>query len=133
MKLTDFLNSINVSKKNVIRESGSPVAAAKMYVPFVTARCYSNFPDTVLIANELNVRGTSSHNVTSQMHYEFLLHAISPKKRFAKWNKPDKDEKINLIMQIYKYNYDKAKSVSDILTDEDCESLRQLLYEGGKK
>lgn len=127
MKLSDFMNSINSSKENLIRNSDSPAAAEKFYPPFPVARSLSYHADAILLVNELNLRGTASHAVSSKQHYEFLLHALPARRRFAKWRKPEIDEKINIICTAYGYSYDKAVEVIDILTDEEIENLKQLL------
>lgn len=52
MKPFDFLNSISY-KKNYIMHSD---IEEKEYVPFLTNRGLSYYPDTVLHANEMNMR-----------------------------------------------------------------------------
>lgn len=65
------------------------------------------------------------------MHYEFLLYAISKGRRFAKWGKPENDDNIKLIMEVYTYSYDKAREVLDLFSDADIERLRSLKDTGG--
>lgn len=133
MKLGDFLNSINWDKNNVIRDSASMKAAEKFYPHFPVARSLSYHADSLLLVNELNTRGLSEHGLSSLMQYEFLLHCLPRKKRFSKWSKPTNDDKVDVIMQIYKYSYDKAQSVADIISDEDYEVLSRMLQTGGKE
>ena len=49
----DYLNAINLTKKNIFAED--PLAD-KEYVPYIVNRGLSYFPDTVLYANEMNKR-----------------------------------------------------------------------------
>ena len=49
----DFLNSINISKKNLIREDGR---GASEYAPYLMNKGLSQFPDTIIQANEMNFR-----------------------------------------------------------------------------
>ena len=51
----DYLNSINVSKQNLMRGSNDDAVAEKDYVPYMVNRGLSYFQDTVVIANEMNV------------------------------------------------------------------------------
>ena len=47
----DYLNSINMTKKNLMVDEQSE----KDYVPFIVNRGLGYFQDTVLLANEMNV------------------------------------------------------------------------------
>ena len=51
MELKDWLNSINLTKKNLIDEDAS---IEKEYPPFIINKCLSGHLDTVLFANEMN-------------------------------------------------------------------------------
>jgi hypothetical protein len=83
--------------------------------------------DTVLIANQASMM----MNISDRMHYDFLIRSVRKKKRFAPWHKPEKNEAIDLIMQIYGYSYPKAVEVMDLITDEDLENMRSILDVGG--
>ena len=51
MELKDWLNSINLNKKNLIDEDPS---VEKEYSPFIINKCLSGHLDTVMFANEMN-------------------------------------------------------------------------------
>jgi flavorubredoxin len=55
---------------------------------------------------------------------------LSKKKRFSKWVKPEKEEKIALIKEVYGYSDRQARNVADLLNLED---LKQLSRKGGQK
>lgn len=131
MKPADWLNSINTTKVNLIRDSGAAEAAEKLYTPFLTLRSLSYYPDCIMYVNELNIRGLADFNITKGMHYEFLLHAIEKKKRFSPWQKPEKNEDIQLIMDKYRYSYDKARDVLDLFSESDLVELRKAADPGG--
>lgn len=133
MKTTDFLNAINQSKKNLIRESDSEKMAAKIYNQFFVARCLSYHSDAILMVNELNIRGLREFNLTNKMHFEFLLHLLEKRKRFAKWSKPYSDEKLQLIKDYYKYSTQKALSVIDLFSEDDFADIQQKMSTGGKE
>ena len=50
MKPFEFLNSINDTKKDLMTDPDTE----KLYIPFVTNRSLSYFPDTVSVANLMN-------------------------------------------------------------------------------
>ena len=122
---------INVNKKNLIRDGGAPDLAKKIYVPYIVGRSMSYHPDCILIANELNARGRTEFNIDKEMHYEFLLNAISPKKRWASWKKPPKQDDVKLVMEKYKYSHDKALEVIDLIGEEELIKLRKGKDTGG--
>lgn len=131
MKLNDFINSINQNKKNLIKDGGAPDAAKKVYVPYIISRSMSYHPDTILIVNELNIRGRSEFNIDKTMHYEFLLHAVPPKKRWASWKKPDNQDDVKLVMEKYKYSHEKAIDIMDLVSEEELQELRSRKDTGG--
>lgn len=131
--LGEFLTSINNTKQNTIRESDSPEQRAKEYPAFLVNRTLSYFGDCILFVNELNARGLSEFHVSNTMHYEFLLHVIPRGKRFAKWAKPDKDNKdIKAVSQYYNCNSERARDIVSLLSEEQMKVIHGKLYEGGK-
>jgi hypothetical protein len=126
MELGDYLNSINQTKENVMRGSDDPKAVSG-YPAFVVRRSFSYFNDTVLFANELN----KYPNLDNDMQYEFFLHALPRKRRFAKWVKPNIVEDLQLIKAVYNYGDDKAATVLSLFTPDDLAELRAYMDEGG--
>ena len=51
MKLGDYLNAINHSKKRLLDTDDEFVE--KQYAPYVVNRCLSYFPDTIFHANQM--------------------------------------------------------------------------------
>ncbi len=83
MKPFDYVNSINFTKKNLMKNTANDELAEKDYVPFLTNKSLSYFTDTLLYANEMN----RYHFLDKRLQYEFYLNSIRKKKRFAKWAK----------------------------------------------
>lgn len=131
MELSDFLNAINKTKEDVFAASVDPEHEERSYPSFVIARSLSYAPDALLWVNELNVRGTTSHGVTPRMHFDYLNNSLQKRNRFAKWQKPVRDETIELIMKVYRYNYNKAAQVVDLFNEEQIEALRKRTELGG--
>jgi len=124
-ELKDYLNSINVSKQNLI--DSDPVAESK-YLPYIINRCYSGFIDTILLANEMNL---NSH-IDKKLQYDFYINIIRPKKRFSPWLKKEKLDSLECIKEYYGYSDEKAKNALKILTDEQIEFIKSRLNRGGK-
>ena len=122
--LSDFLRSINITKENVME---SDPMAEQEYVPFVVNRTLSYFPDTVLYANEMNLRGGSDH----RLQFEYLINSVRTKKRFSRWLKPEKNEDVDAIKEYYNCSYNKANEIVKILTDEQLSLIHKRLERGG--
>lgn len=125
----DYVNSINFSKENMMRNTENDELAEKGYDPFLTNRSLSYFEDTIGMANEMNLRA----NADKLLQYEFLLNTIRKRKRFSKWVKPEKNESIALIQEFYGYSRRKAEEAADMLTNEQIDEIRNKLLKGGLK
>lgn len=121
--LTEFLNSINQTKENMLANDPK---LEKEYVPYVVNKCFSYFPETIFHANRMNM---VSH-IDKKLQYDYYFYSVSKRKRFSKWIKPENNTKIDLIKQVYGYSDAKAREVSDLLREED---LRELVQKGGQK
>jgi hypothetical protein len=126
MKLSDYLNAINYSKKNLFDTEDEYVA--KEYTPFVVNKCLSYFPDTIHAVNEVNIR---SH-MDKKMQFDFLSSIIRPRKRFSKWIKKEKYENIELIKNYYGYSNRRAEEVLPLLSDSQLSEIKESMNVGGK-
>jgi hypothetical protein len=124
--LGDFLKAINLTKENLIENDA---LAEKEYVPFVINRTLSYFPDTILYANEMNLRG----HLDNRLQNDYLLNSIRKKKRFSRWLKAEKNEDIDAIKEYYSCNHMKACEIAKILTDEQLSLIHERLNRGGLK
>ena len=127
MNAFDFVNAINANK-DIISESDSPELAEKQYTPFLTNKALSYHNDTLMLANEMNMRPL----IDNKLQFAFYLNTIRPRKRFSKWFKPDKVEAIELVKEYYGYNNDRAAEAVSILSEDEINSIREKLYKGGE-
>lgn len=104
----DFLNSINQTKVNLIRDEGR---SASEYAPYLMNKGLSQFPDTIMLANEMNIRC----HMDKQMQYEFLLHSTRQRKRMSKWAKKEDAELIDSICSIFQCSIKKAEEIRNVL------------------
>ena len=128
MKPFDYINSINFTKKNLMRGTENDELAEKGYVPYITNKTLSYFTDTLLYANEMN----RYHFLDNKLQYEFYLNNIRKKKRFAKWAKADNNDELNMISEYYKISLPKAKDALKILSPEQKQDIRNKLEQGIK-
>jgi hypothetical protein len=104
----DFLNSINNSKQNLIRDEGR---GASEYAPYLMNKGLSQFPDTIMHANLMNFMC----HMDKQMQYEFLLHSVRPRKRISKWAKKEDAELVQTICDLFGCSAKKAEEMRDTL------------------
>lgn len=128
MKPFDYVNEINVSKKDIMTGTDNDVLAEKGYDAFLTNRSLSNFPDTVWLANEMNTR----HDIDNKLQFHFLLNTVRSKKRFAKWAKKEKTGDVEVIKLYYGYNDVKARQALSVLTDDQIKTIRNRMEKGGR-
>lgn len=122
----DFLNAINITKKDLIAED--PLTE-KEYPPFMVNRGLSYFPDTVMYANEMN----RNSDIPKKWQFQFLINSISKKKRFSKWHKKDAEtESLQLVMEYYGYSSEKAKEAMKILSSDQLAYIEEKLSKGGR-
>ena len=121
--LSDFLNSINQTKENLIQKDPK---VEKEYVPFVVNKCFSYFPDTIFYANRMN----QFSGLDKKMQYDFYIHSIAKRKRFSKWIKSGENKDLEVVKEVYGYSDRHAKEVMDLLP---MDKLRELVQKGGQK
>ena len=120
----DYLKAINNSKKNIIVDDLSE----NEYNAFMVNRGLSFFPDTVLMANEMNI----SHHLDSKLQFDFLINIIKKKSRFSKWSKKTNIENLEVIKQYYGYSNEKARSVLSLFSNDEIADLNQRISKGGR-
>jgi hypothetical protein len=126
MELKDWLNSINFTKENLIKENPDVV---KEYAPYIINRCLSGHIDCILFANEMNLH----HNLDKDLQYSFFLNTLRKKKRFSPWLRKEKVTDLECVKKYYGYSNEKASQALKILTQEQINFIKQRLDIGGTK
>tara|TARA_B100001778_G_scaffold231387_2_gene192602 strand:- start:1233 stop:1625 length:393 start_codon:yes stop_codon:yes gene_type:complete len=128
MKPFDYVNSINFTKKNLMKNTANDELAEKDYVPFLTNKSLSYFTDTLLYANEMN----RYHFLDKRLQYEFYLNSIRKKKRFAKWAKADNNDEVMMVQEYYKFSPQKAKAALRVLSPKQLDIIKHKMENGIK-
>lgn len=126
-ELKDYLNSINLTKENVMSEEDP--TWEKKYPPFIINKCLSGFIDTVMFANEMNL----NHQLPSRLQYDFLINIVRKRRRFSPWIKKDKINDLDAVKSYYGYSNEKAQQALKILTKEQISFIKDKLDVGGKR
>ena len=125
MELKDWLNSINLNKKDLSENPDD----CKKYPAYIVNRCLSGHIDAILFANEMN----KNNHLAKDMQYQFYLHSIRKKKRFSPWLRQEKIDNLELVKKYYGYSNEKAQQALNILTPEQIKYIRKKLDTGGMK
>ncbi len=123
-ELKDWLNSINLNKKNILEEDPD----AK-YPAYVVNRCLSGTIDSIMYANEMNMHP----NLDKDMQYTFMLNGLRKRKRFSPWLKQEKINDLDLVKKYYGYSNEKARQALRILTPDQLKYIRKKMDVGGVK
>lgn len=125
MNLSEILNSINYSKKNILTDSQQE----KEYVPYVINRCLSYFPDTLLHANEMN----RLNFLDKRVQYDYYLRSIRSRKRFSKWLKKEEVDDLEIVKKFFNYSEKRAREALKILSKDDIKNIKKQLDIGGSR
>lgn len=120
-KLTpwDFTDSINQSKKDLMRDTENDAAAEAAYSPFMVNRAMSYYPDTIMVANEMNSRA----HLDNRAQFLFYLGSVAKRRRFSKWGKARKTEAHDAVMGVYKCSSRRANALIRLLTPDQIETV----------
>jgi len=119
----EILPSILQTKKDVINDDNE-----RDYLPYIVNKALSFHYDCVIRANQMNL----SPGLDRKLQYHFLLNSIRAWKRpFQKWQKLEKNDKIELIKEYYNYSNEKAKATLSLLSEEQFDYIRKSLSRGG--
>jgi hypothetical protein len=124
----DFINAICETKDRTLIEQPN---GDKLYrkAAFIVNRGLAYHYDTVLQANEMN----RLNWIPPDWQFSYLLNNITKKKRFSKWQKTEKNQDLDFVMQYYAYNKQKAMVALSILTEEQLSRIRKSFDKGGRK
>jgi len=120
----DFIAAVGQTKVDMLANDPS---MEKAYTPYVINRGFSYFIDTILHANEMNIK----NNLDNGPQFYYYMGSLPSKKRFSKWHKAEKSESLDLIQEHYGVRREIAKQYLKILGESDLENIREIHDQGG--
>ena len=121
----EYCNAINYTKKDIMIDD----IAEEAYSPYMVNRQLSYFNDTVLAANEMNLK----HHIDNRLQFDFFINIIRKRKRFSKWFKPEQISDLDVVKKYYGYSNEKARQVLTLLSTEQINELKNKVARGGRK
>lgn len=119
----DFIKSVSNTKKDVMKENPDN---AKAYKAYVVNHGLSFYPDTVLIANDMNLYP----EIPVESQYYYYMGAIRKGNRYSEWHKLKKNEDLDLVQKVYQVRREIAKQYLKLLSKDDLDKLRELTDTG---
>ena len=119
----DFIKSVSNTKKDLIKDNPDDTKAYKAYV---VNHGLSFYPDTVLIANEMNLYP----DIPAISQYYYYMGAIRKGNRYSEWHKLKKNDDLDLVQKVYQVRREIAKQYLKLLSKEDLNKLRALVDTG---
>lgn len=124
----DYVNAINFTKKDLMTGTENDELAEKGYVPYMTNKSLSYFPDTIMYAQEMN----RHHHLDNKLQFHYLINSVRPKKRFSKWAKRQEDNDLEAVKLYYGYNDAKSEAALSLLSSDQIKAIKKRLDKGGK-
>lgn len=122
-----FVASASKTKNDMVKNAEVPEEIERQYVPFLTNKNFSFHADTILHANEMNMK----HWLFKDAQYRYYLGALRPRDRRSKWFKAEKDVALDNIQMYYQCNRSVAKQYAKVLTKENIELINTKVSKGG--
>ena len=123
----DFVQSISLTKNDLMTGTENDELAEKGYAPYLVNKALSYFPDTLLYANEVNRLA----HVDNKLQYHYLLNSIRAQKRYSKWAKKEDSDDLEVVKEYYGYSNEKAYQALSILSKDQLNHIKEQLEQGG--
>lgn len=123
-----FVKSITNTKQHLMQGSENDALAERAYTAFVVNKALALYGDTVLHANEMNMRP----HLDNKLQYEYFLNIIRKSPRYEKWIKAEGSDDLEAVKQFYGLSNEKAKQALRVLTADQLKAIKEKLDTGGK-
>jgi len=123
----DFMNAASDSKVDLIRTSDQPEHTEGLYNAFIINRGFANFQDTILHANEMNMRA----GLFAAAQFDYYRAALRKRKRWSGWPKSTKNPDLDVIQHVYQCSRVIAKMYLKALTPEQLKTVHDKMITGG--
>lgn len=127
MKPFDLVDAVGYTKVDLFTED--PIGANSAYNAWLTNKHFSNFIDSLFYANDMNMVS----DLPKDMQFRYYLAFLPSRKRFAKWNKPKEDDRIDSLMTYYGINRSRAKEALRVLKPDEVDEIVKIVRSGDRE
>lgn len=121
----DFVSDITHGKTGFMDDDNE-----REYSQFFVNRALSMFADTILLVD--NIMQPNGVQISNRMHFDYLFHAVKPKKRFGKWPKQEIDDDTKLVMEFFGVNRTTALQYIRAGGENFVETIKTRSKKGGR-
>lgn len=122
-----FVKSITTTKQDLMNGTENDALAEKAYTGYIVNRALALYADTVLYANEMNLRA----HLPNKLQYDYFLNTIRKSPRYEKWIKTEGSDDLEAVKQYFKLSNEKAKQALQVLTADQLTTIKMRLDTGG--
>ncbi len=122
--LKEILQSINYIKNDDLIDDFN----SSDYVPYVVNKIFSYFPETILLANEMN----KNWHLDKKIQYKYYVNGVRKGKRYSPWLKLENNEDVDLVAKYYGVSKRIAREYLKILSASELENIQNILKTGEK-
>lgn len=113
----DWISDVSDKKQNLFEQG------EKGYNPFLVNRGLSYFSDCIMYSQKMNM---CSH-LSPEMQHAYYFFSLKKRKRYSKWAKSDRDEKIVMdVARTYQINPKRAEEVLAILNEDQKDYITKM-------
>ena len=130
--LFDYVKDLSFEKKNLAKEIEEQTGKfPSEFVPYVVLKTFGNSVDTVLLANEINIR---FGEIPTEIQYQFYLYGIPKRKRFNKFYSEDKErtEIIKALMKYFSWGMNESIINMKMFSKEELKEIVRRTTDEGK-
>lgn len=113
----DYVSSINETKEYMMNDTESE----KGYNPFLTHRALSLFPQTIMLASEINL----CQYLSNKMDYDCLFYGVSKGRRRSKFPKREIGPLEEAAMNLYDVDWREARRMIQFMNPEQKRELTE--------
>lgn len=121
--LFDYVKDLSFEKKNLAKQIEEETGKfPSEFVPYVVLKTFGNSSDTVLLANEINIR---FGEIPADMQYLFYLYGIPKRKRFNKFYSEDKERTARLksLMTYFSWGMNESAINMKMFTEQELNEI----------
>lgn len=121
--LFDYINDLTFGKMNLARKIEADTGKfPSEFVPYIALKAFGNYRDTVLLANEINIRFSE---LSAPEQYDFYLYAIPKRKRFSKFYSADtyRESAIRALSKYFGWGSKEAEANLKMYSKEEIDEL----------
>lgn len=116
----DYIKALSYTKENVIDTLG-----IEEYIPFLANLAFALHKDSILYANDMNMRP----GIDKELNWSYYYNGLPKRQRFAEWPKKRKEianDDVIVIMELYNINRTNAELYAGLISDNDMNKLREF-------